>query len=108
MAEQPVEHLEFDLDALTLGDIVDLEEATGISVQGLDLRQPPMKVAVALIWIFKRKHEPGFTYRDALALRFNAIDFDGLAAEVAAPKDPVALPARSSSTSSRRSSSSIT
>lgn len=68
------EHLTFDLDQLTLGDIVDIEDVAGISFQGLDMGKPPMKVVAALVWIFKRKQDPSFTYADARAMPVSEVN----------------------------------
>lgn len=79
------EQLTFDLDQLTLGDIVDVEDVAGISLQGLDMRNLPMKAVVALLWIFKRKQDPAFTYADARAMPVSEVSLFGAVAEAAPP-----------------------
>jgi len=53
------------LDTLTLGDLADIEDVTGMSLNGVNLDSPPMKFALALYWVSLRKSNPKFTYADA-------------------------------------------
>ena len=53
------------LDQLTLGDLADIEDVTGMSLNGVNLDSPPMKFALALYWVIERKNNPKMTYADA-------------------------------------------
>lgn len=61
------------MENITLGDLADIEDATGISLVGIDLTKPPMKVALALAWILRRKSDPSFTYEQARNLPVSAV-----------------------------------
>jgi hypothetical protein len=63
----------------TLGDALDIEEA------GFDLSElgrlvaggrVPIKFAVLLIWIMRRREDPSFTYDDARALRVTELEVE--------------------------------
>jgi hypothetical protein len=53
------------VDSLTLGDLADIEDVAGVSLNGMDLDNPSMKVALAFVWIVKRRADPTFTYEKA-------------------------------------------
>jgi len=62
------------LDTLTLGDLADIEDVTGDTINGVDLANPPMKFALALYWVFRRKEEPKYTYEDARKTPITQLD----------------------------------
>ena len=89
--------IELDVDFFTVGEVEDLEEATGYSLQGLarvlgsgDL---PMKVLKALVWVVRRRSEPEFTLDDVRALRLSEIEFAGAAETDEPAEDPTPPPA---------------
>ena len=56
----------FDLDKVTVGDIVDIEETVGMPWDDIvDMDSPPTKVLLAMLWIVKRRDNPEFTLEDA-------------------------------------------
>ena len=56
----------FDLDKVTVGDIVDIEETVGMAWDDIvDMDSPPTKVLLAMLWIVKRRDDPNFTLEDA-------------------------------------------
>lgn len=58
--------LTFDLDKVTLGDIVDIEEVCGIPWDDIvEMDSPPTKVLLAMVWVAKRRDDPDFTLDDA-------------------------------------------
>lgn len=58
----------FDLDKVTVGDIVDIEETVGMAWDDIvDMDSPPTKVLLAMLWIVKRRDNPAFTLDDARA-----------------------------------------
>jgi len=69
--------LAFDLDELTIGDLADIEDVAGVNVQSIDLKQPPLRVLPALVWIFNRKLDPSFTYEDARGVKLSALVVTG-------------------------------
>jgi hypothetical protein len=65
--------LSIDINELTIDDVVDLEEAVGRPIQdilGDRSTAPQGKTLKALIWVVKRKTEPGFTLEDAGKISF--------------------------------------
>lgn len=58
--------LTFDLNKVTLGDIVDIEEVCGLPWDDiLDMDGLPTKVLLAMVWVAKRRDNPDFTLDDA-------------------------------------------
>ena len=58
--------LTFDLNKVTLGDIVDIEEVCGVAWDDiLDMDGLPTKVLLAMVWVAKRRDDPDFTLDDA-------------------------------------------
>lgn len=56
----------FDLDKVTVGDIVDIEDTVGMAWDDIvDMDSPPTKVLLAMLWIVKRRDDPNFTLEDA-------------------------------------------
>lgn len=56
----------FDLDKITVGDIVDIEETCGMPWDDIvDMDTPPTKVLLAMLWVVKRRDNPDFTLDDA-------------------------------------------
>lgn len=100
--------LRVDMSQFTFGDAVELEE------QGFTLRQMqeslaagevPVRLAVVLIWLFRRKEEPTFTLDDAK----NVPLLDGLDIEVVGDDaDPKAEPAAGSPPSASAPDGSLT
>ncbi len=67
---------EFDLNHLTLGEICELEDYTGSSLDtmfssfsGGKKGQPQGKILVAIAWLMRRREDPSFTLEDAKNLR---------------------------------------
>ena len=66
MSEEEPTTLTFDLDKVTLGDIVDIEEVCGRSWDDIvEMDSPPTKVLLAMVWVAKRRDNPKFTLDDA-------------------------------------------
>lgn len=66
--------LRVDINELTYGDAVDLEEAGFPLAKVQELMaagEVPVRLAVVLIWIVRRKQEPMFTLADAMAMPMN-------------------------------------
>ena len=58
--------LTFDLDKVTLGDIVDIEDVCGVPWDDIvEMDNPPTKVLLAMVWVAKRRDNPKFTLDDA-------------------------------------------
>lgn len=89
--------IEFDPEAMTLGDIEDFETVSGMSIAAVKPGElPPMKAVTALIWLMRRKEDPAFTLDQARAMRFDEVSF----------ADPLSGPDGSESGSDRSPSSS--
>lgn len=96
-----------NLDDLTLGDLADMEDVSGVSLTGINLGSPPVRVIPALVWIQQRRTEPGYTYEMARAIKLSELEFAGEAPTLAVANegDAAAAPASApnSSKPSRRS-----
>jgi hypothetical protein len=60
--------LEFDLDSLSLGDLIDVERVSGVKVTDRALGEPPIALAVALLWVFGRRDNPDLTFEAVRAM----------------------------------------
>lgn len=68
VVDDDTEVLTIDFNELTLGDIEDLEEKTGLNMRdlmGKSSKDLPTRALIALVWIAKRHTDPAFTYEDA-------------------------------------------
>ena len=62
--------MNLNVDDLTLGELEDIEERTGVNVATLrGGGPPPSKVLTALVWVMKRREDPSFTYEQARELK---------------------------------------
>lgn len=71
--------LTINLDDLTIGDLADIEDVTGVSMVGLRLDNPPMKIIPALLWVQERRNDPGYTYEMARAIKIGDLNLGGAA-----------------------------
>lgn len=77
------------LDDLSLGEIVDVEEASGVSMSIMqDGGTAPFKFVVALAWVVKRRSDSAFTFDDALKLKARDLA-DLFVPTPAAPLEPL-------------------
>lgn len=64
----------FDLDKVTVGDIVDIEETVGMPWDDIvDMDVPPTKVVLAMLWVVRRRADPTFTLDDARQLPLSEV-----------------------------------
>ena len=64
--------LNFDINDLTIAEIVEIEELTGMPFDSMgDATKPKGKMLQALAFITKRRADPSFTYEQAGALKNN-------------------------------------
>ena len=64
----------FDLDKVTVGDIVDIEETVGMPWDDIvDMDTPPTKVVLAMLWVVRRRQDPSFTLDDARQLPLSEV-----------------------------------
>lgn len=63
-----------NIDDLTSGECLELEEAAGQSVGQL-FREGEVRIAglIALYWLFKRREQPDYTYEDAKTVKLATI-----------------------------------
>lgn len=89
--------LAIDIKSLTIGELEDVEEITGMSLQtlrGIDFADPPLKMLRALAFIVGRRTDPAFTQEDARNVKITAFgNATPQAPEAAAPVDPTSSPA---------------
>lgn len=64
MAEETKE-VKFNLNDLTLGELCDLEEVTGLTFDQMNFKKMQGKLALALLWIVERRKNPKFTLAEA-------------------------------------------
>ena len=62
-------NLVFDLNKLTVGDLEDLEEITGMQYEAIDWTKPGAKLLKAMAFIAGRWQNPDFTLEDARNIR---------------------------------------
>jgi len=64
-----------DINALTFGDIEDIENYAGLSFSEIGEDKPGVsKLRTALVWVLKRKENPTFTIDDARMLTPDELD----------------------------------
>lgn len=79
----------FSLDNLTLGEVSQLEELSGLSLTEIaEANAPKGKFMTALVYLAKRREDPTFTYSQAETLKLaeiqGIIGGDGLGEDQAA------------------------
>ena len=63
---QPKETINFDLNDMTIAEIVSVEELTGLPFDAMtDPDKPKGKMLQALAYISKKRDNPDFTFEDA-------------------------------------------
>jgi hypothetical protein len=72
MSENLEEILNVDINDLTIAEMVEIEERTGLSIDSLgETGIPKGKVLQSMAYIIKRRENPEFTWEEAGALRIN-------------------------------------
>jgi hypothetical protein len=68
-----------DFDSFTLGEIVELEDLSGVPVsQFADETRPRGRMMAALAYIIRKREDSTFTFTDALNLKANELaEFNG-------------------------------
>ena len=67
-----IEHFNIDINDLTIGEIVEIEERTGLPLDALGQADKPKgKMLQALAYISKRRDNPDFTWEMAGDLKIN-------------------------------------
>ena len=62
--------LNVDVSELTIGEIVEIEERTGLPLDALGQADKPKgKILAAIAYVVKRRDNPDFTWEDALAIK---------------------------------------
>lgn len=61
--------ISFDPAALTIGDVEDIEDITGVAYSSIDWASPSMKLMKAMVYISERRNNPAFTLDDARAVK---------------------------------------
>jgi len=70
--------LEIDLNALTNGDILDIEEKSGMQWSEIgELDDPPFRVVLALVWVQLRRDDPSMTWEKVRDMPVTDILVDG-------------------------------
>ena len=66
------EHFNIDINDLTIAEVVEIEERTGLPLDALGQADKPKgKMLQALAYISKRRDNPDFTWEDAGALKIS-------------------------------------
>ena len=74
MTDQLSDVLDVDISQLTIAEVVEIEERTGLPLDALgDADKPKGKVLQALAYIVKRRDNPEFTWEEAGLLRINPV-----------------------------------
>ena len=70
MSETVDDVLDVDISELTVGEIKEIEELTGMPLDALGQADKPKgKMLAALAFVSKRRENPKFTWEDALELK---------------------------------------
>ena len=70
MSETVEDVLDVDISELTVGEIIEIEELTGMPLDALGQSDKPKgKMLAALAFVSKRRENPKFTWEDALELK---------------------------------------
>ena len=70
MSETVDDVLDVDISELTVGEIIEIEELTGMPLDALGQADKPKgKMLAALAFVSKRRDNPKFTWEDALELK---------------------------------------
>ena len=70
--------IELDMDSLTLGDIEDLEEITGLAIKALSttlqqgIDEMPMRHLRGVCWVMLRHEYPWLTFEECRDIKFTA------------------------------------
>ena len=68
-----IEHFNIDINDLTIAEVVEIEERTGLPLDALGQADKPKgKMLQALAYISKRRDNPDYTWEEAGALRVSA------------------------------------
>ena len=69
--------LDLNVDDLSLGDCIDVEEITGepvfLTFAAAQAGGMSAKAMTALVWVTKRRDDPTFTFEDAKGIRVSAL-----------------------------------
>lgn len=68
MTAQILADVEFNLDDLSLGDLIDIERVSGVKVSDRALTEPPMALAAAFLWVVRRRDDPTLTFEAVCAM----------------------------------------
>lgn len=74
---KPTNVLDLNVDDLSLGDCMDVEEITGepafMTFASAQSGGMSAKAMAALVWVTKRKSDPTFTFEDAKAIKVSTL-----------------------------------
>ena len=77
MSETVDDVLDVDISELTVGEIIEIEELTGMPLDALGPADKPKgKMLAALAFVSKRRENPKFTWEDALELKITTSQTD--------------------------------
>ena len=77
MSETVDDVLDVDISELTVGEIIEIEELTGMPLDALGQSDKPKgKMLAALALVSKRRENPKFTWEDALELKITTSQSD--------------------------------
>lgn len=72
------EQITFDVDSLSVGELVDLSDVAGeAAVTGLAKGVTSPKLLLGLVYVIKRRTDPEFTLEQAREVKVAALDFAG-------------------------------
>ena len=57
--------IQFNVEDLTIGELADMEDVTGLSLDKMNLSKPSAKLLVAMLWVFERRSNPKYAYAEA-------------------------------------------
>jgi hypothetical protein len=72
VAEETVD-IKFNIDDLTLGELADMEDVTGLTLDKMNLAKPSAKMLLAMLWVFEKRSNPKYTYTEARQVKVTAL-----------------------------------
>lgn len=77
--------LVLDINSLDLGEVRDIQEATGKQLEDLLVKnKASFDLVIGMLWVYKRRTNPSFTFENAL--RTKVVELENI--EVVADKNP--------------------
>lgn len=85
--------LSFDPDDLTLGEMIDFEDISGIPIGAFSPERLGIRAFLAIVYINGKRSNPNYTLDEAKAVKITSIDTSAMVPTSAAPVTKMERPA---------------